>query len=826
MDSLDVDNAVKKLENAIDKACQFLSRNLPQHEDTWLGSSPSGFVLSSNAYMILTQAYQAGGRPQDAAEIVGFYDSQYNSPHERRIDAADPSSVNFGLNSAYHPSFGAISMTQMGRPDLASKLMRQVLPYQGKGALGGFFGGSKEASSGTGVFCFDSSCAAIIACLWTGHVDAARRGGSYLLHLAKVSTADRWYWSIDTSGQPMNSLEHPSFSLNQCNPMQAGHKRFPMHDDRWCFMTKGEDHQAHWKTGFYLACCVYLYRHFDDERFLLAAEQCASFACACRASCGGWRMWSHKLAWGTAELYTVTRNERWLQMSYEIGMMLVDRQCQEGYWKYEEWFPDEASRPIQVMYSIAAQATTWMGKVRDALLSYSRKPRTPPNGQMSRTASSTETQPDSECATPTYSRTALLAAKTQMPTKNTFLHFDDTQVPAAPEGGPARSTTAPPDYCDQGMESPSVPPQPQLCPLRTESVWSRMSEGQCQSSLDRTATAESCFFPQYRPREGAYPDLSQDYYASDPSLDRTATSESCFFPQYRPYTNSVEGSCASYTKPTMQDISVDTSAVTVKNTFIDGWGSPVSTPVSGLQKSTTSPPVYFGQRQNLQRAASRKDSQLEQVLEDEEEVTVPVKKKGGFYETKTLDGKTSNGSKSGPPEDEEEQEPAPEYDAFENLPVLSAGMLRVADDKCTVCWAPKSDQLSRQSAEHQVISPSFALSIAEKQVNFKLMIRPAKTQNRRGVMRAAFKNTQYRQVQLKCLDDPESLLGSSVEATFQVISPSGVDQRVTSYDFQTAICEPTAGDANWEMRPPKAKSGEKPLVIAVRLTSAARPVRF
>eukprot|EP00746_Dinoflagellata_sp_MGD_P087317 gnl/MRDRNA2_/MRDRNA2_34646_c0_seq1.p1 gnl/MRDRNA2_/MRDRNA2_34646_c0~~gnl/MRDRNA2_/MRDRNA2_34646_c0_seq1.p1 ORF type:complete len:866 (+),score=148.25 gnl/MRDRNA2_/MRDRNA2_34646_c0_seq1:85-2598(+) len=832
--SMDVENALGKLEGAIDKACKFLSRNLPQHSDTWLGSSPSDFKLSSNAYMILTQAYQAGGRPKDAAEVVEFFEKSYSSACDKKVNATDPASVLSGQMRAYHPSFGAISMMQMGRPDLSSKLMRQVLPYQGQGALGGFFGGHQEASTGNGVFCFDSSCAATIACLWTGQVDAARRGGNYLLRLAAVSTDERWYWSINESGTPVSSLEHPSWNNNQFNPLQPGQRRFPMHDERWCFMTKGADHQAHWKTGFYLACCAYLYRQFDDERFLVAAEKCAAFACACRESGCDWRMWSHKLAWGAAELYNVTKNIRWLRMAYEVGMMLVARQCSEGYWKYEEWFPDEASRPIQVMYSIAAQAATWMGKVRDALLSYSREL----NKDIGSAAAS-----ETNAGSPKYSRNMLLAAHTglsrqpsqmssrttsgELPVKNTFLHFDEGRGPAA--GTLARSTTAPAD-------GPPDIPQPQLNYTRTESLWSDGPLDIPQPQLNYTRTesvwSRGAEDPTDAPESGYYVNRQNSAQA----LDRTVTEESYLFPQYRPgprnvassesadlgirtYTDSQWGEespspCSTYVKPTMQDISVDTEGIVIKNTFIDF--SPVSTPVtSGLQKSTTSPPQYFG----LEKQISRKDSQCYTLYEDDEE-NAAAKKKAGFYETK------SKKSKSTPVVEDDEKEDAPEYDPLDNLPAVSAGALRVADDKYTVAWAPRSEQLSRQSAEHQVISPSFTFEVDGKQVNFKLMIRPSTSQNRRGVMRAAFKNTQYRQLQLKCLDDPESMAGTRVDVTFQVISAHGVDQRAASFDFRSAICEPNAGENNWEMRPPKAKSGEKPLVIAVRLTAAARPVRF
>jgi hypothetical protein len=43
-------------------------------------------------------------------------------------------------------------------------------------------------------------------------------------------------------------------------------------------MTKVEGGMPHYKTGFFVACCTYLYRLLDDARYLTAASKCAQFA--------------------------------------------------------------------------------------------------------------------------------------------------------------------------------------------------------------------------------------------------------------------------------------------------------------------------------------------------------------------------------------------------------------------------------------------------------------------------------------------------------------------------------------------------------------------
>ena len=146
----------------------------------------------------------------------------------------------------YAPAWTAVSAVQLGRPDMAYKLMGFVLTFQSRGRYGGFFGGRSESLSGRGVFCFDttgeidastdgSSClslclncltplaadahphtlmmmphrhpipclaaAATFACLMTGRVEEARRAGEVFLRLAELSGHERWYFTLDHGGQ-------------------------------------------------------------------------------------------------------------------------------------------------------------------------------------------------------------------------------------------------------------------------------------------------------------------------------------------------------------------------------------------------------------------------------------------------------------------------------------------------------------------------------------------------------------------------------------------------------------------------------------------------
>lgn len=155
-------------------------------------------------------------------------------------------------------------------------------------------------------------------------------------------------------------------------------------------------------------------------------------------------------------------------------------------------------------------------------------------------------------------------------------------------------------------------------------------------------------------------------------------------------------------------------------------------------------------------------------------------------------------------------------DTVEVSPLLQEGELRVFDNDSAVAWVPEQKRLGRQSADHQVISPRFTLRIAGRNVMFLMMLQPARTQNRRGIVRAAFKNTQQRQVQLKCLEDLESFDGVSVQVTFTV----GSEQRKVMYDFQQTVCEPMGNKNLWDIMP---KRGE---MLAIEVRVAAGPARW
>lgn len=259
----------------------------------------------------------------------------------------------------------------------------------------------------------------------------------------------------------------------------------------------------------------------------------------------------------------------------------------------------------------------------------------------------------------------------------------------------------------------------------------------------------------------------------------------------------------------MDPMYIPVQDIPVKNTFIQFDSLPELRSLL-LPKSTTAPPEYHPG--HLLRAASRTVSTQTQST-SANTPTAGYIESSSFYAAQNSAG-PFYASQNQTAKSETDSEPAQSEDPIpEEEQPLQENQIRVASDHCGVEWAPGSKKLGRYSAEHQVVSSRFELHVCGRSVGFLLMIRPARTQNRRGVMRAAFKNTQKRQIQMKCLDDMEGLPNTPVQVTFTV----GTEQRMMTYDFQSPVCEPTGDQGLWDLNVPKDAD---PVCIKVRISAA------
>ena len=158
--------------------------------------------------------YQAAGMQTEAIKCLEFAWQTFIKPQGPE-GAVPPISLETENMVIYAPSWSVRSAVQHARLDIAHLLMPYILSFQGEGAYGGFYGGRNGAKVGSGVYCFDSSTVAIQACLWTGELEAAKRGGAYLLRLAELQPAgsDRWYWMLDSDGELVTDpADHAPFT--------------------------------------------------------------------------------------------------------------------------------------------------------------------------------------------------------------------------------------------------------------------------------------------------------------------------------------------------------------------------------------------------------------------------------------------------------------------------------------------------------------------------------------------------------------------------------------------------------------------------------------
>ena len=172
------DALVERLCEGSRRGAAWLRRNLPYVEgESYTSDLPGdGGPLHSGCFMVTALAYQKAGLPGEAALMAAHVADELAGEDGRGLLAAP--TLQKGGFIPYAPAWHALTLSRLGRPDSAQLALRRVLPWQATGRLGGFFDGPRQRDAGRGVFCFDSSCAAILACLQCGALAEAARGAS------------------------------------------------------------------------------------------------------------------------------------------------------------------------------------------------------------------------------------------------------------------------------------------------------------------------------------------------------------------------------------------------------------------------------------------------------------------------------------------------------------------------------------------------------------------------------------------------------------------------------------------------------------------------
>ena len=294
------------------------------------------------AYYTCPLALQAAGHAQDALRCLDYVKKNFISPTGSLII---PQTM-LGM-AAYAPSWLARAAHQWGKMDLSYELMPSIMDFQDSGT-GGFFGSRKERDSGKGIMEFDTSAVAIMACIWTGHREAAIKGGEYLLSLDRLQPErdKRYYFDLTSDG------------VMKTDPGDQ--------DPRKAYLEKGKPLQMYYKTGLYTALMTYLYRIDPKQEYLEAAIRCADFSLNCADDVFA-TILAHKFCWGAAELYQETGEARLREASLAIADYLASQQMADGRWHYVELVPKFEDQPVELQFDICAQLTTWISKALEVL---------------------------------------------------------------------------------------------------------------------------------------------------------------------------------------------------------------------------------------------------------------------------------------------------------------------------------------------------------------------------------------------------------------------------------------------------------------------------
>ena len=85
----------------------------------------------------------------------------------------------------------------------------------------------------------------------------------------------RWYWLMDSQGKLLTDSTDPTPFGSDFDFSSGEPENF--------YLEKGKPNQYYYKTGLFVAMCVYCYDIFGDNAFIDAAKKCMDFSLECHA---------------------------------------------------------------------------------------------------------------------------------------------------------------------------------------------------------------------------------------------------------------------------------------------------------------------------------------------------------------------------------------------------------------------------------------------------------------------------------------------------------------------------------------------------------------
>lgn len=199
---------------------------------------------------------------------------------------------------------------------------------------------------GVKVMDWGTTCSAAKAFLCLGRNEAAIRCGEYLLEtLANQPLAERFLLKRDLNGDYLRD-DDPTFVIEI-----------------------GGTDQIYFPLGFGMLVFADLYALTGDGKWLTAAEKLYDTVMKCNDEIYS-VITNRKAAWGAAQLYSVTGDAKYAQLSLHIWQWTMDTQTPEGLWLRHPEYSSLEEQPLEFTVDAAVESGLYMFELARSLSGY------------------------------------------------------------------------------------------------------------------------------------------------------------------------------------------------------------------------------------------------------------------------------------------------------------------------------------------------------------------------------------------------------------------------------------------------------------------------
>ncbi|PWH14180.1 MAG: hypothetical protein DDG58_12855 [Ardenticatenia bacterium] len=248
----------------------------------------------------------------------------------------------------YINAYFVIGSMAVGRYEIAMPAAR-FLAAQQDARSGGFFSTLTPPGTPGGTDTI-STAAAGVACLVSGHLEAARRAGEYLIDILERQriTSNYFYTALTPDGVLDTAASESEVRW-------------------WRVIDLHAPDQCWYALGLPLAFLVLLHQASDQTRYRTAAEAYCALLERCVNPWEGPS--SGKAAWGCAMLYRITGETRYREIALRVARYIMGHQEADGHWILAKIRGIPAAVSLDsVDFDVTAEYTLWLGLIASHIM--------------------------------------------------------------------------------------------------------------------------------------------------------------------------------------------------------------------------------------------------------------------------------------------------------------------------------------------------------------------------------------------------------------------------------------------------------------------------